>query len=152
MMLHGIFLDLAFLVLLQVIIQVSLGGKRAHAPGDIAVIGSLSGMDPHVGLEVTLFIKGAATGWLRTDVPLGAFMRFKMYFKPQGTCVCLIAPLVGTLVRFLFHVRLQVVIQMTFGHKRLITSGHRARKRAVRGLHTGLVIGLAYMYLFMLNE
>ena len=79
MMLHGTFLDLTLLVLLQVIIQVSLGGKRAHAPGDVAVIGSLACVDPHVGLEVALFVKGAATGRLRTDKALGALMRFKMY-------------------------------------------------------------------------
>ena len=73
---YGAFLDLTFLVLLQVIIQVSLGGKRAHAPGDIAVIWSLTGVDPHVGLEVALFVKGATTGRLRTDVTLGALVRF----------------------------------------------------------------------------
>ena len=75
-MLHGAFLDLTFLVLLQVIIQVSLGGKRAHAPGDVAVIGPLAGVDPHVGLEVAFFVKGAATRRLRTDVPLGSLVRF----------------------------------------------------------------------------
>jgi hypothetical protein len=66
-------------MLLQVIIKVPLGGKRAHAPGDVAVIGSLAGVDSHVGFEVALFVKGATTGRFRTDVTLGAFMRFKMY-------------------------------------------------------------------------
>jgi len=77
--LHGAFLDLTFLVLFQVIIQVSLGGKRAHAPGDVAVIGPLTGVDSHVGLEVALLVKCPTTGRLRTDVPLGSLMRFKMY-------------------------------------------------------------------------
>lgn len=50
LLLHATFLDLPLLVLLQVIIQVPLRGKRAHAPWDVTVIGSLTGMDPHVSL------------------------------------------------------------------------------------------------------
>lgn len=132
LLLHGTFLDLPLLVLLQVIIQVPLRGKRAHAPWDVTVIGSLTGMDPHVGLEVALFVKGATTRRFRTNESLGSLMRFLMHFKPQGTCVSLVTPLVGTLVGFLFDVRLQVVIEMPLSHKSLITSGHRAWKRSIR--------------------
>jgi len=132
LLLHGAFLNLTLLVLLQVIIQVPLGGKRPHAPWDVTVIGSLAGMDSHVGLEVALFVKGATTGRLRTDESFGSVMRFLMHLKPQGTCVSLVTPLVGALVRFLFDVGLQVVIQMPLSHKSLITSDHRAWKRAIR--------------------
>ena len=100
------------------------------------MIGSLAGMDPHVGLEVALFVKGATAGRLRTDVTFFSLMRLKMHFKPQGACVCLVTSLVGTLVGFLFDVRLQVVIQMSLSHKSLITTGDRAWKRAVRRLNT----------------
>lgn len=49
-LLHATILDLPLLVLLQVIIQVPLRGKRPHTPWDVTVIGSLASVDPHVGL------------------------------------------------------------------------------------------------------
>ena len=76
MLLLDTFLDLALFVLLKVIIQVTLRGKGPHAPRDVTVIRSLAGMDPHVGLEIALFVKCATAGRLRTDEPFSSLMSF----------------------------------------------------------------------------
>ncbi len=50
-------LNLPFLVLLGMVVEVPLGGEAFHAPCYIAMIWLLSGMDSHMGLQVALFVK-----------------------------------------------------------------------------------------------
>jgi hypothetical protein len=50
-------LNLPFLMLLGMVVEVPLGGEAFHAPCYIAMIWLLPGMDSHVSLQVALFVK-----------------------------------------------------------------------------------------------
>jgi hypothetical protein len=121
-------------MLINMIIEVALGGKRLKAPSDIAVVGSLTSVDPHVGLQVTLLVECTATVRLRADVLFLAHMSLQMHIEAQLPSIGLVTALEGAPEGLLFYMRLHVIVKVTFRHEGLTTLWVSTGKRSLRFL------------------
>jgi len=61
--------------------------EALHAPDDVAVVGFLTGMNSHVGFQVSFLVESALASRLGTDIVLAPHMRLDVHLQALGSAV-----------------------------------------------------------------
>jgi len=126
------------MLLLKVIVQMPLSSKSPITIGVRAVIRSLSCMQPHVGLEISFLVESFPTILEWTHEVAQTFMLLQMDFQPPLPTIGRVAARKRASKHFEFLVRLHVVLQVAFRHKRFLATFIGARKRPNGGMDFGV--------------
>ncbi len=85
-------------------------------------------MNSHMRLEVALLKESPPARGFKADVLFQTHMSLEVHVEPLRSTVALIAAFISAFVSFNLEMRLHMVVKVTAGHERLLTTGSFADK------------------------
>lgn len=82
------------------------------------MVGPLASVNAHMSFQVSFLVEGSLASRFRTDIFFLAYMSLQVDLQPLRSTVRLPAAFICASERLVFHVSLNVIIQVAFSHER----------------------------------